>query len=197
MKCTAHRSNGTTCNAWAVKGTTVCRVHGGTAPQTRAAATRRREEEKAKWIARTLIKNETVDPAQALIDLVYSTRGEVTYWETRVAELQEQDEKRLTTGLTKVTEGKEKGGVTTLRTVETIAAIEYRMLIDAKQRLMTAAATALKAGVDERQVRLAENQGAQTNHVIRQILDALDLTEEQRALIPTIVPKALRSLGNP
>lgn len=172
-------------------------MHGGAAPQAKAAAARRLEEAKAAKIARTLIKNEVVDPAQALVDLVYSTRGEVTYWETRVAELQEQDEKRLTTGLTKVTEGKEKGGVTTLRTVETIAAIEYRMLIDAKQRLMTAAATALKAGVDERQVRLAENQGAQTNHVIRQILDALDLTEEQRALIPTIVPKALRSLGNP
>lgn len=31
MKCTAHKTNGTPCNAPAMKGTTVCRVHGGAA----------------------------------------------------------------------------------------------------------------------------------------------------------------------
>jgi hypothetical protein len=39
--CTANRANGLKCKAPAVSGTTVCRVHGGCAPQVRAAAQNR------------------------------------------------------------------------------------------------------------------------------------------------------------
>ncbi len=41
MKCTAHRQDGNPCTAYAIKGGSVCRVHGGSAPQVRAAALRR------------------------------------------------------------------------------------------------------------------------------------------------------------
>ncbi len=39
--CTARRTDGKPCKASAIKGATVCRVHGGSAPQVRAAAQRR------------------------------------------------------------------------------------------------------------------------------------------------------------
>ena len=39
--CTARRTDGQPCKASAIKGATVCRVHGGSAPQVRAAAQRR------------------------------------------------------------------------------------------------------------------------------------------------------------
>ena len=39
--CTANKSDGTHCKAYAIKGGTVCRVHGGSAPQVKAAAMKR------------------------------------------------------------------------------------------------------------------------------------------------------------
>lgn len=43
QKCTAHRTDGQPCNAWAITGGNVCVYHGGKAPQVRAAARRRLE----------------------------------------------------------------------------------------------------------------------------------------------------------
>jgi hypothetical protein len=41
MRCHAHRRDGEQCGSDAVKGATVCRMHGGSAPQVKAAARRR------------------------------------------------------------------------------------------------------------------------------------------------------------
>jgi len=41
VRCTAHRTNGLPCRAWAVRGAVVCVAHGGAAPQVRRAARRR------------------------------------------------------------------------------------------------------------------------------------------------------------
>jgi hypothetical protein len=43
VRCTAHRSDGAPCRAWAIRGGRVCAAHGGRAPQVRAAARRRLE----------------------------------------------------------------------------------------------------------------------------------------------------------
>lgn len=195
MRCSAKRRNGEGCGAWAVKGATVCRMHGGASPQARQAAARRVQEEKAAKAAQRLAQPITTDPSQALLDLVSSAAGEVAYWRTRVDEIQDRDEKRLTSGLTKITEGKDRGGVTTLRTVETIAAIEYRMWTMAQDRLAQYATAALRAGVEERRVRIAEDQGALVAQVIRRILDRLDLSEWQAEMVGSIVPEELRALS--
>ena len=195
MRCSAKRRNGEGCGAWAVKGATVCRMHGGSSPQARAAAARRVQEEKAAKAAQRLAQPIETDPSQALLDLVSSAAGEVAYWRNRVDEIQDRDEKRLTSGLTKITEGKDRGGVTTLRTVETVAAIEYRMWVDAQERLARYATAALRAGVEERRVRLAEDQGALVAQVIRRILDRLDLSEWQAEMVGSIVPEELRALS--
>jgi len=43
-RCTAHRTNGEPCRSFATHGGTVCRVHGGSAPQVKAAAAERLRE---------------------------------------------------------------------------------------------------------------------------------------------------------
>jgi hypothetical protein len=68
------------------------------------------------------------------------------------------------------------------------------MLTDAQDRLAKYAAAALKAGVEERRVKLAEDQGALVARVIRSILDQLNLTSDQQALVPEVVPAQLRLL---
>jgi hypothetical protein len=54
-RCTAHRQrDGKPCGAWAMRGTTVCRVHGGMAPQVRAKAAER-QVAMTNYIAHALI----------------------------------------------------------------------------------------------------------------------------------------------
>ena len=53
---------------------------------------------------------------------------------------------------------------------------------------------ALDAGIAERTVRLAEAQGAMVADVIDRVLAGLGLSDEQRALVPTIVPRELRAV---
>lgn len=53
-RCTARRTDGTPCGAWAIRGGFVCRMHGGAAPQVRAAAHARLLEDRmaragARW----------------------------------------------------------------------------------------------------------------------------------------------------
>jgi len=43
VRCTAHRTDGAPCRAWAIRGGRVCAAHGGRAPQVREAARRRLE----------------------------------------------------------------------------------------------------------------------------------------------------------
>jgi hypothetical protein len=43
VRCTAHRTDGAPCRAWAIRGGRVCAAHGGRAPQVRDAARRRLE----------------------------------------------------------------------------------------------------------------------------------------------------------
>ncbi|MFJ4261906.1 hypothetical protein ACIPYU_05615 [Paenarthrobacter nicotinovorans] len=58
-----------------------------------------------------------------------------------------------------------------------------------------AAPFALKAGIEERKVKLAESQVAFVADAIRRILAALNLSPAQQALVPEIVPQQLRLLA--
>jgi hypothetical protein len=63
-----------------------------------------------------------------------------------------------------------------------------------RDRCARFAKLALDAGIAERQVRLAELQGAMVADVIDRVLAALGLSDEQRALVPTVVPRELRAV---
>lgn len=127
-----------------------CKLHGGSTPahHTAAVATQ------AKRDVILFGARRDVDPAEALLELVQWTAGEVDYWRQRVRSL---DEAALTWGVTKVKEdGHDKG-----TTYEAKPNIAYSMLVEASNRLERYAGSALKAGVDERRVRVAESQGSQ------------------------------------
>ena len=73
--------------------------------------------------------------------------------------------------------------------------IWYQLYLKEREHLAKVCALALKAGIEERKVKLAESQGLLVADAIRRILSALGLTPEQQQLVPVIVPRELRALA--
>lgn len=190
MRCKATARSGEQCRRPSMKGGTVCASHGGKSPQAKAAAARRLAEEKAAKAMRLFAEPVDIDPARALVELVQWTAGEVAYWREQVRELAETNPEALTWGTVREKVGGEDYGTT----LEAKPNVAYLMLTDAQDRLAKYAAAALKAGVEERRVKLAEDQGALVAQVIRAILDQLDLSPAQAAKVPEVVPTQLRLL---
>lgn len=193
--CKAHRSNGDPCRAYAMKGQRVCSAHGGRSPIGKAAAARRLEEEKARAVALKVTGPVEVDPSQALIDLVHGAAGEAAYWRSEVERLQVEHPERMTMGLVRVEKGTRDRSDVDMRHLEAGVPVAYRMWVEARERLARYATAAIKAGVQERQIKLAEQEGALVAEVIKAILDQLDLSPEQVARVPEVVPAQLRLLA--
>lgn len=182
------------CNSYPVHGLTVCRVHGGSSKRAKTAATRNIEQEKLTRVARRLgTPHENLDPAQALLDLVASKAGEVE-WLRHQVELLETDGE-LWWGETKVVAKDAEFEATYERTEEARQHIVYTLLHKAQDQLARYATETLKAGVDERQVRIAEQTGAQFETVLTSLLTAIKATPEQMQTAATEIPRILRSLA--
>lgn len=194
MQCKAHRRSGDQCGNHAIKGAEVCRMHGGSIPAVKAKAAQRVAAGKADKAMRLFADPVDIDPANALLELVQWTAGEVRYWRAEVARIAEGDPKSLTWGKTQAVEGTGPQGPVDTETREAAPPVAYRMLNEASDRLAKYAAAALRAGVEERRVKLAEDQGSAVAGAIRRILERLDLLEWQAELVPTIVPEELRAL---
>lgn len=186
QRCTAtSRQTGRRCGARRVPGATVCHWHGGKAPQTKAKAEERVRTEAARAEAARFAARTDIHPADALLELVHYQAGIVTYWRNRIEDITDAD---LEWGVTREKTGGDDHGTTS----EAAPHIAYKLLTEAQDKLAAYASAALRAGVDERRVRLAEQQGALVAQVIRGVLDALNLTPEQQQLVPRVVPEQLR-----
>ena len=186
--CGAKTRAGTPCKRPVGRGALRCDLHGGRSPQALAKAAQRVATMEAAEQVKALGLRVDIDPGTALLDLVHWTAGEVAYWRARVAEIEEND---LTWGVTKVKDGGDDRGTTK----EAKPNIAYVMLERASDRLASYATAALKAGVEERRVRLAESQGLLIADVIRAILQRLDLSPDQQLLVGSVVPEELRRLA--
>lgn len=71
----------------------------------------------------------------------------------------------------------------------------YQLYLKEREHLAKVCALALRAGIEERKVKLAESQGLLVADAIRRILGALALTPEQQQLVPVVVPRELRALA--
>lgn len=212
--CNGHNRAGQPCGRPCPPGE-VCKSHGGAAPQVRAARARRTQEAAALAAVHTLGLPLDISPTEALLEEVRWTAGHVHWLRQRVQELETQrthiregdegDEAislhpnharhGLVWGTTKEVD-KRSGAEPGVDTTEAAApSIWYQLYVKEREHLVTVCAAALKAGVEERRVRLAEQQGDLVATAIRRILDALGLTPEQQALVGTVVPRELRLIA--
>ena len=197
QQCTAtSKRSGERCKKWAIRGAKTCLAHGSGSKKARAAAARRVEEAKAAEAAEravtTLGLSRDVSPSEALLEEVRWTAGHVDWLRDRVRDL-EHDE--LVWGKTKVKDGFGPMGPSAETTEGATPSVWYALSEKERKHLVTVCTAALRAGVEERQVRLAEAQGAQVAEVIRAILDDLSLTLEQQQKVGTVVPARLRLLA--
>lgn len=194
------KSGGTAqCPNRAMKGQNICRVHGGSAPQSIKAAERRITEEKAAALVATYgLKIETT-ATEALLDEVQWTAGHVAWLRERVQEIEgaaavvgTDGEHPLVWGVTKEKTGGEDRGITE----EAAPNIWLKLYQQERAHLVKVCSEAIRAGIEERRIRLAEQQGALVAQAIRAILADLNLTAEQEAKVPEIVPRHLRALAS-
>lgn len=198
MKCTAKaKSTGRQCTRDAITGATVCYVHGGSAPQVKAAAGRRHAAALAERDAAAAVAlwggRRDVHPAEALLELVQTKASEVAYWRLRVAELQEDD---LAWGTTKREFGLGPQGPVDTETREATLAIALDALHRTEKQLADYAAMSLKAGVDERMVQLAESQAARLLGVIRAVIaDSRLGVVADATVVDAVVVDALKEIA--
>lgn len=184
------KQTGEPCKLYAVPGALVCRFHGGRAAQVQRKAADRLAEQAAAEAAHRLAVMVDTTPEQALLDEVKRAAGMVAFYQARIVEIDEGDRGALIWGITKEKLGGDDEG----QTSEAAPNIWLKLFNEERDRLVRVAAAAIKAGIEERRVKLAEQEGALVAAVIRRILDQLQLTPEQAALIPVVVPKELRAL---
>lgn len=201
-KCTARNRHGGPCGRYAITGGTVCPSHGGNAPQVRARAAHRLEQRAAEAAVVTLGLPRDITPTEALLEEVRWTAGHVEWLRARVAELEQDD---LSWGTTKVKTGGDDAGTTQ----EAKPSVWYELYARERDRLVKVCEATIRAGVEERRVRLAESQGALVVGVIQRVLDGMlaallaagaveaRLRDAWVDAVPLVVPPALRALGSP
>lgn len=186
------------CGAPAMAGQNICRHHGGSAPQSIKAAKERISEEKARKLVATYGRKIDTTATEALLDEVQWTAGHVAWLRERVQEIESaaavagtDSEHPLIWGITREKEGGEDRGITS----EAAPNIWLKLYQQERTHLVKVCSEAIRAGIEERRVRLAEAQGALIAQAIRAILTELHLTAEQQQRVPEIVPRHLRALS--
>jgi hypothetical protein len=219
-RCVAHITGGNTdqhragqqCLNRRVEGTTVCEYHGGKSGHTRRAVKRRMTETRARRMVQTYGLKVDTTPEQAILDEVQWTAGHVAWLRERVQGIIENDtvsvadldgddeygdlpaavdEHPLVWGVTKRKTGGDDRGVTE----EAGGHIWLRLYQQERAHLVKVCAEAIRCGIEERRVKLAEQDGALVAGAIRGILDDLHLTPQQQALVAQVVPNRLRQLA--
>lgn len=193
-RCGAHRNDGQPCGRWPEKGATVCRQCGGAAPQVKAAAARRREEEAARQAAATFALPVEIDPGTALLEEVHRTAGVIAWLEVRVENVAGVSPESLIFGTMKQTSRMTPDGNTTSTEEGAAVHVWLKLWQEERAHLVKVCAAALAAGVAERQVRLAEQQGTLLAQVIRGILADLNLTPAQEAAAGEVAARHLRAV---
>ncbi|MFW0773549.1 hypothetical protein ACLRGI_10310 [Paenarthrobacter nitroguajacolicus] len=156
------------------------------------AAARRAQEAAAQEQLAVLGEPVDIDPGEALLKLVSWKYGEVLWLRAQVQELPASD---LTWGRAQTDVGIGQEGPIDKTTEKAAPSVWWALLRQAEDQLADYAARALRAGVDERRVKIAEHQGSLVHSVIMAIFNRLALTPEQWNLARVAAPEELRRLA--
>lgn len=165
----------------------VCPSHGGKARQSLNAAKLRIAEREARRVMEAYGRPIETTATEALLNEVCRTAGHVEYLSQKVSELPEHE---LIWGTTRIKEGGHDAGTTQ----EAEAHMWLKLYQSERDRLVKVCEVAIRCGIEERYVRLAESQGVLVADAIKAILGDLKLSPDQQKLALNVVPLRLRQL---
>lgn len=152
-----------------------CRKHGGTSPAlTRAAAT-----EQAKEAVDNYGLPRDIDPHSALLEELARTAGHVAFLQRVTGELEQ--------GAMVGPVGGGQGGFPSWE-----PSVWIRLYQAERKHLTQVAKTCVDVGIEERRIKLAEEQGELIARVINGVLGDLSLTKKQLEEAPQVVGRHLR-----
>lgn len=210
-RCTAHSSRtGERCKKAALRGATVCRSHGGAAPQVREAAQHRAAEFEAHREAERMVARAGVDadPIEHLLDSLYRSAALVEVWGVMVAALDAAAEKEAAANgslrgeLGYLEADPESSDELVVLSRDRLVALdrqgmakvhpyvaEYQLALERRAKF---AKLCIDAGVAERQVQIAELIGGTISAVFRGVLEELGVADHPDA--PAVVRRHLAVL---
>ena len=165
-----------------------CKLHGGSTWSVSKGSHLRLVEREMRQKMQTYGAPLDISPADALLSEVHRTAGHVKWLGDCIAELEPD---ALTWGTTQIKTGGHDGGTTEAAEPHVL----LRLYQQERAHLVKVSAEAIRCGIEERRVKLAESQGALVAGVIRAILGDLHLTAEQQAMVSDVVPRRLRELA--
>lgn len=179
--CGAKRSDGGVCQNQAGYGTDhlgfgQCKRHMGCTPGPSRGAFRE--------MARAMGDPIKIHPAEAMASQIANTAGHVAWLEDKVASFRFGERTKL-----------DEDGVEVEIFMTPNQQSWWKIYQEERDRLVRYSEVAIKAGLAERTVRLAEAQGEMLAQAIDRILSGLGLTDEQLQRVPDVVPAVLRQLA--
>ena len=195
--CGAKTKAGSPCARPAGWGTTHpgagnCKLHGGASPNGELHG----NLELAKREAAVMGQPLPVDPGDALLQCIQIAAGEVQYASLRIAELDDDQavvEQRQvkTRPLSEGKDGEDPHTIVEEVTTSTTAELHIwiRVRQQAMDRLVNYSSVAIKAGLEERRVKIAEQTGQLIASAVRGILEELGVAD--RPETPGVVRRHL------
>ncbi len=208
-RCSAHTRSGAPCGIYPAKGLRVCRRHGGGTQAAKAKAKRVQAWQAMQGEFTKLgIAAPVDDPAEPLMAMVREAAGNVAFLRWRVGRLNQEvgGEGQLITDLEswlEMTEPERAAVLTDIgqgiaqrvdpenwRTEMNVLVRQYDLERD---RLVKYSKIACDAGIQERLVKVVEQDANEIVRVIRHVLDGLDLTPVQVEQGRTLLREALET----
>jgi hypothetical protein len=204
--CRAHLKSGKMCRQWPLNGSVVCKTHGGSAPQAKAAAAKRVERHFVEGKIGFLLKQQGIDmpkqhPLDGLLEVVRRSGGMMRLLEGMVGELGvDVDEEPQLWGM-------REDGSPMFKMPKNIYGRNHvgdgapHVLVEMyHQWMMTyarACKLALDANIDERMVRQATLTSDLYFTAFRNSVQAAQLDPEQAKRFSVALAAELRKLAGP
>lgn len=191
-RCTGRSSRtGEQCKKNAIAGATVCKTHGGSAPQVQRAAARNVALAKASRMA--ALAGTGMDPLDHLLDSLHRAYQLMLVWSTMVADLDDASAREmqdLRGSLNYETAAEDSFDELSVTTNERLLGFNYKgeaqlhPFVTAHERALDRhakiAKQCLDAGIDERRMKMTEGQLDMAQRAFEAMLAEMGLTHPQR-----------------